>query len=128
MVFEKIGFNITESLNISLRNITIETDPNVLVNNMPSVVNTITENYLGLAIMIVLTLFLYFALSDKTKNGDFNYDDSRAISISLGIAASMGLLMLTVGLISHVEHVGLFVVLFVITQVFIIFIEGKNDP
>lgn len=102
--------NITPpDLNIS--NITAQ----ALINRVPETANSITNNYYGIVVLLIMGIFLYWVLTDKTQFGYFKYSEIRGLGISLGIINIFGIVMLSIGFITNIMHISMLFTFFLMT-------------
>jgi hypothetical protein len=122
----KIGVNLTKLQNLTAPNFNISNDPKVLINELPERVNNITNGYFGMGVLISLFVMLFYTLADKTPNGGFAFSNLRAFTLTSGICAIFGIIMIQTGIIYDFKAVGLFIGLTVLSLITISFTENKQ--
>jgi hypothetical protein len=114
-----------------LGNMTTLTLNNSLINNSDELIvtsinnaNSITGNYLGLGILIVI--FLFFIVYTYRDDMGIRLDITRSLVFSSGITSCIGILLLVLGYINSFQHVVWFVVIFFLSFMSIYFIKQKG--
>lgn len=103
--------NITPlQLNISLIN-----NSENIVSSAVSTANEVTDNYLGLGLMITFFLFMLFILYDK--NDQFRQSITKSLVQSSGLTLIIGIIMIVSGLITDYRHVIWFAIIFAVAIV-----------
>lgn len=127
MAVEQIGLNFTNIQNITGNlTINIETDPVALLNQIPSVANSSTNHHYAWIMMFVMTIILYWTLSDKTPFGDFLYSDSKALAIALGVVSVWGITNMEINFYTNFQAVASFIVLFLIFFISVLSFENRE--
>ena len=125
MAVTPYGINWSAMANASI-NFSVETNPQQLITDITSTANSGTNHLIAYLILFGLLAILYWVFSDKTPLGDFMYDDARALVISLGICAIVGITMLEVGFLTNFKAVAMFGILFMLNVIFIEIYENKE--
>lgn len=125
---ELINLNLTVLENMPTINTSIVPNTSAsFLSNAITYANNITNGYLGYLMLITLSIILYITLSDKTPYGDFNYDDSRAITISLGVSAIIGINMIEINFITSLVSVGFMISCYIFAYIYNIYVESKSE-
>lgn len=90
------------------------------IDYIPSNANATTGDLYGVVVLSVLLIFLMWILTDISQFGVFRYNGIRAMGISLGIVATMGIMMLSINYAVNFIHVSIMVALFIIMLVYIV--------
>jgi hypothetical protein len=125
MAIEQIPLNLTafSETAIDFSIFDVFSNANEVIRNMIVSVNDNTNGYLSLAILIIMSVYVFYTLADKTPNGRFRYSDARALGISLGVSCVFGTVSLMVGIMNNLKHLGIFVVLFFLANIYIAIID-----
>lgn len=123
----EIGLDYGALSNLPDLNITIPTSSNEILDAVVNNANNSTYGFLAYFIMFASIFFLYYILSDKTPYADFNYDDARALCISLGITATLMITLIEINFITNFKAVGMNVVIFLISKIYITIYESKSE-
>ena len=124
MVLTNVTMNLTALQNIEPLNISISGS-----NSLFSIINsanTSVNDYIILFTMGMMLLILYWVLSDKTTEGDFVYDDFRALNIALSIASMFGLTMVEIGWSKNFYFVGIFIFAWLFSYIAILIYGNKE--
>jgi hypothetical protein len=128
MAFEKIGLNLSALQNItapSYSDFNISTDPTQIANQIPEKANLVTNNFLGLSIMIALFLYLVFKLGDVLGLKGQPFSTIRSVGISAGIVSIIGFQMIMIGYFTEFYHVIIFVTIFLVSLLWV-YLEDKR--
>jgi hypothetical protein len=91
-----------------------------LLNKVPETANTITNGYYGIVVLLMMLIFLYWVLTEKTQYSYFKYSEIRGLGISLGIVNVFGIVMLSIGYIVNIIHVSMLFTFFVMALTYTI--------
>jgi len=128
MEFTKVGMNLTALEDITPLNYSdfnISTTPSEIVNQIPAKANTLTNNYLGLGIMVTLFLYLVFKLGDALELQGQPFSTIRSVGISAGIVSIVGFQMVMIGYFKEFYHVIIFVVILLISVIWV-YLEDRR--
>lgn len=125
-MIDKVGLNLTALGNIQSPNITIEQTAIAIFQELPNNAATITGGYFPYIIMGAMFLITYWMLVDKTPLGDFKYSDLRGLTITFGIVSSIGIVLLTTGMIYSWMAVVFFLLSFLVSNILLIMQENKD--
>ena len=95
---------------LNLTNVTVSD----LMDRVPETANTVTNNYYGIVVLLLMGMFIYWLLTDKTQFGYFKYSEIRGLGIALGIISIFGIVMLSIGYITNIMHVSTIFTLYLI--------------
>lgn len=101
-----INFNAISNLTAPDFNLTNKTTAE-LINSLPQNANAMTYDYYGIIILVVLGIFLMWLFSDRTQYGEFQYNNTRSMGISMGIMLTMGIIMVSVNYMTNIIHLGI---------------------
>lgn len=125
-MIDKVGLNLTALSDIQAPDISINQTATAILNEFPANANAITGGYFPYLILGAIFIITYWYLSDKTPLGDFKYSDLRALTLSFGITASVGITQITIGFIESWMAVVFFLLSFLLSNVILIMIENKE--
>lgn len=125
MTFQKIGIDLESLKDISAPNIQINETASALLEQLPRTANEITGGYFAYIILGAIFIITYWLLSDKSPLGEYRYTDLRALSLSFGITASVGLQVISIGFIESWIAVVFMLLSFLFTTTLLIMIENK---
>ena len=125
MTFQKIGIDLESLKDISAPNIQINETASTLLEQLPRTANEITGGYFAYIILGAIFIITYWLLSDKSPLGEYRYTDLRALSLSFGITASVGLQVISIGFIESWIAVVFMLLSFLFTTTLLIMIENK---
>lgn len=109
MPLDKVGINFTRIQNLTAPEFNFSDTSSGFLDDMVQNSNQVTGGYYGLGVMLFIFLFLWWKLAETgTDFADFQYSQFRAITISSGIAATIGVLMLNFGYFVNYYHVAIF--------------------
>lgn len=97
MAIEKVGLNISGISNIPAPDLDVNYTAIEFLNMLPQNADTITGGYFAYFVLIVMFIVTYWYLSDKSEFGVFRFSDLRALTLSLLITGSMGVMMVMSG-------------------------------
>jgi len=126
MPVTNITMNLTALQGVTPPSLNVSTNASAVFGEIIQKANFYTNDYLILAVLVLVSVISYIVLSDRTQNGDFLYSDARALSLSFGIASIIGVTIIENGLSPNFVAVGLFTALFLVTYIFIITYENKE--
>lgn len=123
--FTTIGINFDVFNNISVEGITNLTNvtSTEFINNVPIQANNVTGGYYGIVVLVVLIIFLIQMLTDISQYGLFRYSTVRGLGIALGIAATFGIMMISVGYMTNFIHLSIVVTLYLLILIYIIIVN-----
>lgn len=128
MAFNKVNFNISALQNLSVpsySDFNISSTPSEIVNQIPEKANYVTNNYLGLGIMITLFFYLVFKLGDAIELANQPFSTLRSVGISAGVVSILGLQMLSIGYFREYFHVVIFLGILLVSVIFV-FLEDRR--
>jgi hypothetical protein len=125
MTFQLIGVDLDSLQNITAPNIQINETASAILEQLPRTANEVTGGYFGYIILGAIFVLTYWLLSDKSPLGDFRYTDLRALTLSFGISASVGLQLISIGFIESWLAVVFMLLSFMFTTTLLIMIENK---
>jgi hypothetical protein len=128
MVFQKVGINLTALGNItppSYSDFNISSNPSEIANQIPEKANLMTNNFLGLGIMVALFLYLVYKLGDVLELQGQPFSTIRSVGISSGIVSVIGFQMLMIGYFTEFYHVIIFVGIFLVSMLWV-YLEDKK--
>jgi hypothetical protein len=128
MAFQKIGINLTALQNItapSYSDFNISSNPSEIANQIPEKANLVTNNFLGLGIMVALFLYLVFKLGDLLELKGQPFSTLRSVGISAGIVSIIGFQMIMIGYFTEFYHVIIFVGIFLVSLLWV-YLEDKR--
>lgn len=105
------AFESAETIDFNLTNVTAQQ----LLERVPETANSMTDGYYGIIVLMIIGIFLYWLMTDKTNFGYFKYSEIRGLGISLGVISIIGVVMLSIGYIVNFIHVATLVTLFSLT-------------
>lgn len=120
--FSEIGINFSVFDNISIPGITNFTNQTKqeFIESIPALANSTTDGYYGIVILVTLTIFLIQMFTDITQYGLFRYSTIRGLGIALGIASTIGIIMLSIGYMTNFIHLSIVITLYILILVYII--------
>ena len=124
MVLDKIGLNFGRVADSSppafnWTNYTKEQ----FIDEIPAQANALTGDYYGIIVLMAISVFLLWVLTEKTNYGFFRYSHIRALGLSLGIVSVLGVAMVQVGYMTNYIHLGILIALY---SLMIIYTMLKN--
>ena len=125
MAISKIGVNLSKINEVAAPNITIETDPSLLISDIVDNVNEKTNNLWGFGSLIVMFIILYTIITNQSQESLFKYTKLRGLVISLGIVCIFAITMSEIGIMYSLYPVGFFVFSFMLSSIFLIFQENR---
>jgi hypothetical protein len=126
MTIDRIGLNLSALSDISAPNISINQTATGILNQLPVTANDSTGGFFAYIVLATIFIITYWYISDKSPLGDFRYSDIRALNLSLGITASIGLTLVTIGFIYSWMAVVLTFFAFLLSNVFLVFIDNRQ--
>jgi hypothetical protein len=108
------AFENAGTIDFNLTNVTAQE----LMNRIPENANNMTDGYYGIVVLIIMGIFLYWVLTDKTQYGYFKYSEIRGLGISLGVISIFAAVMLSIGYMVNIMHAATLVTLYTITVVY----------
>ena len=111
--------NIEALQNLTAPNITEYTSvtPETLTEAIRQNAQSITNNWHGIIVLIILSIFLFYILSKKGQYGSFRYSNIKAMGISLGITTIIGIVMINIGFLTNFKFLGVLLILYIISIV-----------
>lgn len=91
-----------------------------LLNRVPETANTMTGGYYGIIILVIMGLFIYWLLTDKTQYGYFKYSEIRGVGISLGIITIFSIVMLSIGYMVNIMHAATLMTIYAVAIIYTI--------
>lgn len=111
--------------NINLTNITDSLqDPTLITSTIIDNVDTTSQGYFGLIVMLVMFIVLVFKL--YKDDGDLRIDIARTIMFSSGFVSIVGFISLTLNIFSSLTHVMWFFVVFLVSIVSVLILKKKG--
>ena len=126
MSIDRIGLDLTALSDISAPTISINQTSQAILEQLPLTASQLTGGYFPYLIMGTMFIITWWYLSDKSPLGDFKYSDVRALNLALGITASIGVTLISVGFIQSWMVVVFSLLSFVLSTVLLIYIENKQ--
>lgn len=121
MVISEIYINWSSLNNITPPDLNLSnTTVQELLNRMPETANEITNGYYGITILLMMLIFLYWLLTEKTQYSYFKYSEIRGLGIGLGIVNIFAIVMLSIGYIVNIMHVSMLLTFFIMTLTYTI--------
>lgn len=117
--FSQVGINFSAFNNMSgldFKFINMTSDE--FINHIPENANLLTNDYYGIVVLSMLSVFLIWNFSDISQYGFYRYNVNRALGIALGITATIGIMMLSVGYMTNYIHLSILVALFMIILIY----------
>lgn len=116
-----IGFgNLT---NIAQTNLTFNF-PNNSSGWITKIIDTANQTpYLNFIVLFSWFLLTFWVLGDKNPSSKFRYETPRALNISIGVTAIVGITMIEANFFYNLIVVGLFIGMFVMSYIWIIIYE-----
>lgn len=90
------------------------------IDNIPANANTMTNGYYGLIVMITLVIFLIWLMCDRSEFGRFKYSIIRGWGIATGITSIIGIILIQIGYIVDLTHLGVFIGIYILMLVYLI--------
>lgn len=125
-MIDKVGLDLNALTTMTPPNISINQTATAILQEFPANANAITGGFFPYLVLGAIFIITYWYLSDKTPLGDFKYSDIRALTLSLGITASVGITQITIGFIESWMAVVFFLLAFLLSNVILIMIENKE--
>lgn len=125
-MIDKVGLNLTALGDITAPNISINQTATTILQELPTNATALTGGFFPYLVLSAIFIITYWYLSDKTPLGDFKYSDLRALTLSFGITASVGITQITIGFIESWMAVVFFLLAFLLSNVILIMIENKE--
>ena len=125
-MIDLVGLDLNALTTITPPNISINQTATALLQEFPANANAIPGGFFPYLVLGAIFIITYWYLSDKTPLGDFRYSDIRALTLSLGITASVGITQITIGFIESWMAVVFFLLAFLLSNVILIMIENKE--
>lgn len=125
-MIDKVGLNLTALGDITAPNISINQTATTILQEFPANATALTGGFFPYLFLSAIFIITYWYLSDKTPLGDFKYSDLRALTLSFGITASVGITQITIGFIESWMAVVFFLLAFLFSNVILIMIENKE--
>ena len=122
MAFQKVGINLSALGNITpptYEDFNISSNPLEIANQIHEKANLVTDNFLGLGIMVTLFFYLVFKLGDALELQGQPFSTLRSVGISAGIVSIMGFQMLMIGYFTQFYHVVIFVGIFLVSLIWV---------
>ena len=126
MSIDLVGLDLNALSNISAPVLDINQTANAILTQLPITANNSPGGYFAYIILATIFMVTYWYISDKSPLGDFRYSDIRALNISFGLTASIGLTLLSTGFIFSWVAVVFSLLSFLVTNIFLMFIENKQ--
>ncbi len=114
--------------NMSISNFTIDVPQNVtnLLAILPSQAATQSGFLFTTIALCFMALIQYFALVDRSPFARFMYSDWRSISLSFAVTGSIGIWGIELGMFLSFQIVAIFVILFVLSAIYVKMYEDKE--
>jgi small-conductance mechanosensitive channel len=126
MSINLVGLDLNALGNMTAPHIDIPQTANEILQNFPLNANEMTGGLFPYLVLFTIFIITYWYLSDKNPLADFKYSDIRALTLSFGITASIGITQITIGFIQSWMAVVFFILAFVLSNVILILIENKD--
>ena len=123
MPLSKVGLNVSALGNITTPEYNLPTTVSGWFAELPRKTNELTGGYFGGIILTTLFGYLFWILADKSQYIDFGYSKLRSAAIASGICSVIGIVMLNIGYFTNLYHVVVFIVVFIITTIWV----AKNE-
>lgn len=126
MTLDRVGLDLNALQNISAPVIDINQTASAILNELPYKAQEITGGYFAYIILFGILILTYWYLSDKNPLGDFRYSDLRALTLSLGIVSSIGLVQISANLIQNWMIVAFMLLGFTLMNVVLLWIDNRQ--
>lgn len=122
MAISQIGLNFSKLNNMTtpVFNFTTQTKSE-FIDSIPASANSLTNHYFGLIILLVISIFLFWVLTEKVNYGFFRYSEIRGLGITFALVSIIGIKMIMIGYITNVIHLGYFVGLYMLMLIYTLF-------
>ena len=128
MVVSKIGLNLSVFQNMSVptySDFNISSEATQIANEIPSKANEVTQNFLGLGILITLFFYLVYKIGDFVENNGNPFASIRCVGVSAGICSVIGVNMLMIGYFTEFFHIVIFMGLLLVSTIWVWYDERR---
>lgn len=91
-----------------------------LINQIPAQANVMTHDYYGIIVLSIVAIFLIWVLSERSQYAYFQYNNTRALGIALGICSTMGIMLVSIGYMTNFIHLGGLIGIYLIMLIYTI--------
>jgi hypothetical protein len=125
MVWEKVGLNLTNLVNLSPPNITTPSTVDGIVTEMISQANS-TGFWFEIIVLTSIYIIIAWELGNKNPLSRFKYSFLRASCLSLAITSILGINLLLSGLADSYRIVAIVLLLNIMNAILVIANENKE--
>ena len=123
---QQVGVDLEALAGLEAPIINITTNARDILMELPRHANESTGGLFGYIVLFTIFIVTYWYLSDKSPLGEFRYSDVRALTISFGISASIGLTQVSIGFITSWVAVVFFLLSFMTSFLILLAIENRQ--